>query len=137
MRPDYGTRLKADGYDSPHVEHFFYGLPIRGFDALGTAGQYTLTTDATYAGMLHCLSLDFGPRILAAILAALPPAVARSIDAELQRDPNSPKQFNFPHEIHCASITATLGGTQQGRLESFTPMIVRDISLGSPSTVTG
>ena len=137
MRPDYGTRLKADGHGSPDAEHVFYGLPIRGFDALGTAGQYTLTTDATYAGTPHRLSLDFGPRVLAAILAALPPSIARSIDAELQRDPNSPRQFNFPHEIHCASITATLGGTQHGSLESFTPMIVRDISLGSPSTVTG
>ena len=35
LRPNYGTRLKNDGHDTPHVEHVFYGLPISGFDTLG------------------------------------------------------------------------------------------------------
>ena len=67
LRPDYGTRFKNDGHDSPHVEHVFYGLPIWGFDALGRPGQYTLTVDAMYAGERHCLSPDFGSRPLAAL----------------------------------------------------------------------
>ncbi len=96
LRPDYGTRLKNDGYDSPHMEHFFYALPIWGFDALGRPGQYSLTVDTMYAGERHCLSLDFGPTPLAAILAALPAPIQQSIETELHRDPNTPKQFRFP-----------------------------------------
>ena len=109
LRPDYGTRLKKDGHDSPHVEHFFYGLPISGFDALGRPGQYSLTVDTMYAGERHCLSLDFGPAPLAAILAALPAHIRQSIEIQMSRDPNTPRQFKFPHPVHCESVAATLG----------------------------
>ena len=61
LKPNYGTRLKKEGYDNPRTEHFFYGLSISGFDALGQPGRYALTVDATHAGEPHCLSLDFGP----------------------------------------------------------------------------
>ena len=129
MRPDYGTRLKNDGYDSPHVEHCFYGLPIWGFDALGRPGQYSVTVDAMYAGERHCLSLDFGPMPLATILAALPARVRRSIETELDRNPTSPKQFKFPHPVHCESVAATLGEPQRGHQESFIPLNIRELKL--------
>lgn len=129
MRPDYGSRLKSDGHDCPDVEHHFYGLPIWGFDALGRPGQYSITVDTMYAGELHCLSLDFGPMPLATILAALPAHVRHSIETELNRDPNSPKQFRFPHPVHCESISATLGEPQRGHRESFIPLITRKRTL--------
>ena len=129
MRPDYGTRLKNDGYDSPHVEHYFYGLPIWGFDALGRPGQYSVTAETMYAGERHCLSLDFGPMTLGTILAALPAHVRRSIETELDRDPDSPKQFNFPHPVHCESVAATLGELHRGHQESFIPLNIRELKL--------
>ena len=131
LRPDYGTRLKNDGHDSPHVEHVFYGLPISGFDALGRLGQYSLTVDAMYAGERHCLSLDFGPRPLEALLAALPTQVRQSIEGQLHDDPDSPKQFRFPHPIYCEFVTATLGELQQGLHESFVPLNVREMKITS------
>ena len=131
LRPDYGTRLKNDGYDSPHVEHVFYGLPIWGFDALGRPGQYTLTVDAMYDGERHCLSLDFGPKPLVALLAALPAQVRRSIEGQLYDDPDRPKQFKFSHPIHCEFVTATLGELQQGPHESFVPLNVREFKISS------
>ena len=133
LRPDYGTRLKIDGYDSPHVEHFFYGLPIWGFDALGRPGQYSLTVDTMYAGERHCLSLDFGPTPLAAILTALPAHIRQSIKTELHRDPNTLKQFRFPHPVHCDSIIATLGEPQRGRQECFIPLNVQEIKVATTS----
>ena len=129
MRPDYGTRLKNDGNDNPHVKHFFYGLTIWGFDALGRPGQYSITVDTMYAGKRHCLSLDFGPMPLATILAALPTHVRRSIETELNRDPNSPKQLKFPHPVHCESLAATLGEPQRGHQESFIPLNVLELKL--------
>ena len=131
LKPDYGTRLKNDGHDNPHVEHVFYGLPIWGFDALGQVGQYTLTVDAMYAGERHCLSLDFGPRPLAALLGALPTQVRQSIESQLYDDPDRPKQFRFPHPICCEFVTATLGELQQGPHESFVPLNVREIKITS------
>ena len=129
MRPDYGSRLKSDGQDCPGVEHCFYGLPIWGLDALGRPGQCSITVDTMYAGELHCLSLDFGPMPLATILGVLPSHVLRSIEAELNRDPNSPKQFRFPRPVHCESIAATLGEPQRGHQESFIPLIIRKLTL--------
>ena len=129
MRPDYGMRLKADGYDSPHIKHSFYGLPIHGFDALGRPGQYTLTANKMYGDEVHCISFDFGPEHLAAILRALPAHVSRDIRSQLDLDPNAPKQFNFSHPIHCESITATLGEQQHGPHESFVPLLVREVKI--------
>ena len=127
--PDYGLRLKKEGYNSPHVEHVFYGLPISGFTSLSYPGQYTLTVNTTYAGELHCLSLDFGPGPLAAILAALPASIRQSIQTQLGKDPHTPKQFNFPHPIYCKSVTATLGEMQYAPQESFVPMNVRKMEI--------
>ena len=129
LRPDYGTRLKKDGHDSPHVEHFFYGLPISGFDALGRPGQYSLTVDTMYAGERHCLSLDFGPAPLAAILAALPAHIRQSIEIQMSRDPNTPRQFKFPHPVHCESVAATLGELQHGHQESFVPLNIWELKV--------
>ena len=129
LKPDYGTRLGNDSHDSPHVEHVFYGLPIWGFDALGRPGQYTLTVDAVYAGERHCLSLDFGPRPLAALLAALPTQVRQSIEGQLHDDPERPKQFRYPNTIYCEFVTTTLGELQQGSRESFIPLDVREMKI--------
>ncbi len=129
LRPDYGTRLKKDGYDSPHMEHYFYGFPIWGFDALGRPGQYSLMVDAMYAGERHALSLDFGPAPLALILAALPEHVRRSIESQMDQEPNTPKQFTFPQAVHCESVSATLGEPQRGALECFVPLNVRDMKI--------
>ena len=131
LRPDYGTRFKKDGHDSPHVEHFFYGLPIWGFDALGRPGQYSLTVDTMYAGERHCLSLDFGPAPLAAILAALPAHIRQSIEIQMSRDPNTPRQFKFPHPVHCESVAATLGELQHGHQESFVPLNIWELKVAT------
>ena len=133
MRADYGTRLRNGGYDSPHVEHFFYDLPIWGFDALGQPGQYSITIDTMYAGERHCLSLHFGPAPLAAIFTALLAHVRRSIETELNRDPHSPKQFKLPLPVRCESVTATLGEPQRGHQESFIPLNVRAIKVAAES----
>ena len=133
LKPDYGLRLKKEGYNSPHVEHVFYGLPISGFNSLGHPGQYTVTVNPTYAGELHCLSLDFGPGPLAVILAALPANIRQSIQTQLGQDPHTPKQFNFPHPIYCESVTATLGEMQHVRQESFVPMNVREMKIRTNS----
>ncbi len=133
LKPVYGLRLKKNGYDSPHVEHVFYGLPILEFDAIGRPGQYTITVDAMYSGELHCLSLDFGPRPLASILSALPSSIRQSIQTQLKLDPHTPKQFNFPHPIYCESVTATLGEIQHAHQESFVPMNVRAIEIRTNS----
>ena len=129
LRLDYGTRLKKDGYDSPHMEHYFYGMPIRGFDALGRPGQYSLIVDTMYAGERHALSLDFGPEPLAQILAVLPEHIRRSIESQLSQEPNTPKQFTFPKAVHCESVSATLGEPQRGPLESFVPLNVRNMKI--------
>ena len=71
LKPDCGLRLKTDGYGSPRTEHFFYGISIPGFDALGLPGEYTVTVNTMYAGEPHCLSLDFGPKTLAKLLDEL------------------------------------------------------------------
>ena len=133
LRPDYGTRLKTDGHDSPHMDHILYGLPIWGFDALGRPGRYTLTVDTVYAGERHCLSLDFGPGHLAAILSALPTDIRQSIETQLNQDPNTPKRFKFPHPIQCESVTATLGELQHGPQESFVPLNVREMNFATTS----
>ena len=129
LNPDYGTRLRKEGYDSPHAEHVFYGLPIWGFDALGLPGQYTLTVDTMYAGERHCLSLDFGLEPLETILAALPTQIEQSIRTQLKRDPNTPKQFNFSNPILCEHVTATLGEEQHGSKESFFPLNIREMKV--------
>ena len=133
MRPDYGTRLKKDGHDGPHAEHFLYDVPISGFDSLGRPGQYTATLDVLHAGERHCLSLDFGPTQLAAILAELPAEVRKSIESELDQDPNLPKQFTFPHPVCCKVVTATLGDPQRGHQETFIPLNVREVKVATES----
>ena len=127
--PDYGLRLIADGYDSPDVEHYFYQLPIRGFDALGRPGQYTMTVVTTYEGEPHCLSLDFGPAPLATILTELSSDIRQSIDTELERDPHTAKQFNCPQPVLCDSLSATLGKLQHGHNERFVPLNVRTLTV--------
>ena len=133
MKPDYGARLKKEGYDNPHTEHVFYGLPIPGFDALGQPGRYTITVDTMYAGELHCLSLDFGPGPLATILAALPAHVRHAIEAQLKGNPTMARQFNFSTPVHCESVTATLGELQQGSQENFIPLNVRELKVATVS----
>lgn len=129
LNPDYGMRLKKDGYDSPHVEHHFYSLPIFGFDALGRPGQYSLTVDTMYAGERHCLSLDFGPIILASILEALPKHVREDILLRLNEAPDKPMHFNFSHPITCEYFSATLGEFQENEKESFVPLNVRNLKI--------
>ena len=129
LKPDYGTRLKKEGYENPHTEHIFYGLPISSFDALGQPGRYTLTVDTMYAGEPHCLSLDFGPRPLATILAALPAHIRTAIEAQLKRNPTAARQFNFPIPVHCESVSATLGELQHGSQESFIPLNIRELKI--------
>lgn len=131
LRPDNRTRLKDDGHDSPHVEHVFYDLQIWGFDALGRPGQYMLSVHARYVGERHCLSLDFRPRRLAALLPALPTQVRQSIESQLHDDPDKPKRFRFPHPIYFEFVAATLGKLQQGPHERFVPLNARKIKLTS------
>ena len=128
LKPDYGLRLKKEGYTSPHVEHVFYGLPSR--DLLtGPTPANILRGQHQVCRRLHCLSLDFGPGPLATILAALPANIRQSIETQLAQDPHIPKQFNFPHPVYCESVTATLGEIQHAQQESFVPLNVREMKI--------
>ncbi|MCY4584174.1 MAG: hypothetical protein OXE50_15460 [Chloroflexi bacterium] len=124
-------RLIRDGYDSPHTRYDFFMIPIYGFDAVGRPGQYTLMMETLYADEIHCISFDFGPEHLAAILRALPAHVSCDIRSRLDREPTAPKQLNFSHPILCESITATLGEQQHGPHESFVPMLVREMNIAA------
>ena len=129
LNPDYGLRLKTDGYRSAHTEHFFHGISIPGFDALGLPGEYTVTVDTMYAGEPHCLSLDFGPRTLTKLLDELPTNIRDSIKTQLKRNPHTPAQFVFPRPVRCETVKATLGARQQGAHDRFIPLIVQGIEV--------
>ena len=133
LKPDYGTRLKKEGFDNPHTEHVFYGLPISGFDALGQPGRYTITVDTMYEGEPHCLSLDFGPEPLATILTALPTHISKAIEVQLKRNPTTAGQFHFPTPVHCESVSATLGKLQHAAQESFVPLNVKELKVVTAS----
>ena len=133
LKPDYGLRLKKEGYNSPHVEHVFYGLPISDLTHLATPANIPSRSTARMRESFHCLSLDFGPGPLAVILAALPANIRQSIQTQLEQDPHTPKQFNFPHPIYCESVTATLGEMQHAHQESFVPMNVREMKIRTNS----
>ena len=67
LKPDYGLRLKRDGYSSSIKMHF-YAAAVYSLTVL-SQGQYSTCVDIPYTGQLHAMSLDFGPDHLEAILS--------------------------------------------------------------------
>ena len=131
FKPDYGLQLQRDGI-GPQVKHFFYNVPLHGFDVTGF-GQFTVCLDVPYAGETHALSLDFKQEHLAAILSLLPPSIRRDILLGLERDPHTPRSVPFPDPVHCDYICATLGQIQHGPHESYVPLDIGEVQVGSRS----
>ena len=131
FKPDYGLRLRKDGV-GPQVKHYFYKVPLHGFDVAGI-GQFTVCLDVPYAGEIHALSLDFTTEHLVAILSLVPSSVRQDIMSSLHRDPNTPRSVQFPVPVNCDHICATLGQIQHGPYESYIPLIVSEIEVGSCS----
>ena len=126
LRPDYGLRLRRDGYQSRTTLHF-YRIPLGGFEMLAS-GQYSFTVDKMHAGERHCVSFDFGADILAAILSALPPPVAHAIGSKLSETYGRVVSVKFD-PITCEHVSATLGDLQNGHNEVFVPLVINEMTI--------
>ena len=131
FKPDYGLRLKTDGVGR-HVNHYFYGPPLHGFDVVGP-GNFTVCLDVPHEGETHAVSLDFGNKHLAKILLLVPPDVRQDITLELARDPDRPRSIHFPSPVYCDYICATLGGVQHGPYETYIPLNITEVGVDTDS----
>ncbi len=132
MLPDYGIKLKSEGYSSQSICHYFYGVPIYGFDSCGQPDKFSSTFKALYGSDFHCLTLDFDQIILENVLRALSTSERQSIKNQLDRESNKFLSFNFSEPIYCEKIGATLGELQSGHNEKFIPLIIREIEIRYP-----
>ena len=125
LKPDYGLRLKRDGYSSS-VKMHFHAFAVYSLTVL-SQGRYSTCVDIPNAGQFHAMSLDFGPEHLEAILSRGSPRLRMFVMPQLAQDPATPRTIDFPEPVYC-SVSARLGEEQQGPYENFIPLIVQSIS---------
>ena len=123
-KPDFGLRLLREGI-TPKVDHFFYDFRLYSLTVLGR-GQYSTMVQKPYSGELHALSLDFNQDQLDQILSKAKSELAAFIQAELRRDPVSPRTIDFQGEI-AFGVRARLGQLQKAHHESFVPFVAQEI----------
>lgn len=126
FKPDYGLKLFREGCTSK-VDHYFYDFRLYSLSVLGR-GHYTTMVEKSYDGELHALSLDFNQDQLDQILAKADPQLTTYIQAELGRDPISPRTIDFDGEV-AFRVRARLGQIQKVQHETFVPFVAQEIIL--------
>jgi len=123
-KPDYGLRLRADGF-SREIIHTFYDFRLYSLTVLAP-DRFSTMVEYPYEGQLHALSLDFNLDQLKKILLNAPQSVKETISRKLQVDPITPRTIDFEGSVSFR-VKARLGEIQANEKESFVPLVALEI----------
>src|SRR4051812_24073159 len=98
FKPDYGSRLLAEGTSSA-ANLYFYNFHLFSLTVLSRS-YYSTVVDTPYDGVLHALSLDFNSFQMEQILTKAEARTAGLLRAELSRDPRSPRSINLERPVN-------------------------------------
>lgn len=131
--PDFGFKLHKIGF-SPESAMVMLGTRLNLF---GRVNDNLLTASANtyFAGESHCVSFDFPPSMLPAIVAGLPEPLAKQFCNALGRAPFM-AAAGLVIEL---DLVAHLGPATQGQSEAFMPLIIEEVheSRFNPEPVAG
>lgn len=131
--PDFGFKLHRLGFsqDSALV---MLGTRLNLFGRVND-NLITASANTEFAGEPHCVSFDFPPSMLPAIVSGLPQPLAEQFCDALGRSPFM-ASAGLVIEL---DLVAKLGPETQGQSESFMPLIIEEVhaSRFNPEPVVG
>jgi len=120
--PDLGTAFARLGL-AKHAKIVMIGMQLNLF-ARVSDDLMTASANSVFADKEHCVSVDFHPRFLDAMLAGLPPQLAAQFRSALGRAP-----FQAAAELAIETdAELVLGDEIKNANENFIPLVVRKIT---------
>lgn len=119
--PDFGLSLKRMGFNK-NVEIGMLGIRLNLFAKINDE-LMTASANCDLGSREHCVSYDFHPKMLEAMVAGLPSSLAERFVEALNM---APYQAAAGLVIEL-DITAELGELTQGQSESFIPLIIKQV----------
>jgi hypothetical protein len=119
--PDLGLAFSRLGL-AKHAKIVMLGMQLNLFGRVND-GLMTASANTLFAEKEHCVSVDFHPRFLDAMLSGLPPQLAAQFKGALNRAP-----FQAAAEMAIELDTEmTLGNEVDNGNEQFVPLVVRKV----------